>query len=322
MVPHDLVSVIIPTYNGSRYLLSTVVSALNQSYSPVEVIIVDDGSTEDIAAVLEPVISRINFIRQQNRGPAAARNAGIRASKGTYIAFLDHDDIWGPDNLQDKIAILKKNPGGAMAYSYPLLIDAAGTPLPHTAHLICPSGWVFDDFLLQNRIATFSSTLICRNVFDKVGMLDENPEITCCDDYDMWLRIADVDKIFFSPDKSVKYRIHEQNLLKNHSLSFGSHLQVFRKALKECSTVSQMPQKKLSHIINEHLYMKYLVYAFNFYYDMCNYRMTRNLLWHCIQLKPYTLRNWAYLLLCTLPVSFITKLRSAKSLSTALKVTL
>lgn len=313
MTQNDLISVVIPTYNGSKYLLSTVMSALNQSYSPIEVIVVDDGSTEDIAAVLNVVISRIKYIRQVNRGPAAARNHGIMASKGSYIAFLDHDDVWLPDNLKSKMEVLKNNPECAMVYSYPELIDAVGRTLPVNYHVICPSGSVFEDFLHHNRIATFSTTLIRRNIFERVGMLDESPEITCCDDYDMWLRITEVDRIIFSPDKSVKYRIHEQNLLKDHSLSFSSNINVFSKALRERSTVSQMAQKKLSNIVNEHLYIKYLVYAFNFYYDMCNYKMTRNLLWRCVQLKPYTLRNWAYLLLCSLPSPFITRLRSAKS---------
>jgi len=315
MAQNDLISVVIPTYNGSKYILSTVLSALNQTYSPIEVIVVDDGSTEDIAAVLKPVISRIRYIRQENRGPAAARNHGILISKGSYIAFLDHDDDWATDNIRGKIDVLKKNSECAMVYSCPELIDAVGMPLHKRYNLICPSGWVFEDFLLYNRIGTFSTALVCRNTFNKVGMLDESPEITCCDDYDMWLRIADVDKIVFSPDKNVKYRMHEQNLLKNHSLSFSSNLKVFRKALKECSTVLQIPQKKLSTIVNEHLYIMYLDYAFNFYYDICNYKMARNLLWNCVQLKPHTLRNWAYLLLCSLPQPFIARLRSVKNLT-------
>ncbi len=314
MTHDDLISVIIPTYNGSKYLLSTVQSALNQTYRPIEVIVVDDGSTENTAAALKPVMNRITYIRQENRGPAAARNHGILMSKGNYIAFLDHDDIWMPDNLLGKIALLRDNPECAMVYSYPELIDAAGKSLPQTYHLVCPSGWVFEDFLHHNRIATFSSTLICRNIFENVGMLDESPEITCCDDYDMWLRITDMHKIIFSPDKTVKYRIHEQNLLKNHSLSFNSNIHVFRKALKDCGTVSHLPQKKLSNIVNEHLYIKYSVYAFNFYYDMCNYKLARDLLWRCVRLQPYTLKNWAYLLLCLFPSPFITRLRSAKSM--------
>ena len=314
MTQNDLVSVVIPTYNGSRFLLFTVQSALNQAYSPIEVIVVDDGSTEDIRRVLEPVIGRIRYIHQENRGPAAARNHGIRLSRGAYIAFLDHDDIWLADNLQDKMTALKNSPECAMVYSYPEIIDASGQLLPRKYYFNCPSGWVFEDFLLHNRIATFSTTLICRSIFDKVGMLDENQDITCCDDYDMWLRIADVGKIIYSPDKGVRYRIHEQNLLKNHNLSFSSHLNVFRKALKECRTVSQIPQKELSAIVNEHLYVKYLVYAFNFYYDMSDYKTTRNLLWQCILLKPYTLKNWAYLLLCSLPQPLVARLRSVKSL--------
>jgi len=314
MKQNDLISVIIPTYNGSKYILSTVQSALSQTYSPVEVIVVDDGSTEDILAVLKPVIKRIKYFRQENRGPAAARNYGILMSKGDYVAFLDHDDIWISDNLLDKISVLKKNLECAMVYSYPELIDSAGMPLPQEYPLTFPNGLVFEAFLLRNWITTFSATLVRRNIFCTVGMLDENPEITCCDDYDMWLRIADVYKIIFSPDRNVKYRIHEQNLLNNHAVSFSSHLKVFRKALKECSTVSQIPQKKLSNIVNEHLYKKYWTYAFKFYYDMSNYKMARNLLWHCVKQKPQTLKNWAYLFLCSLPSSIIVRLRSAKSL--------
>ncbi|MBV5339625.1 MAG: glycosyltransferase family 2 protein [Deltaproteobacteria bacterium] len=313
MTPNDLISVVIPTYNGSKYILSTVLSALSQTYSPVEIIVVDDGSTEDMAAVLNPVIGHINYIRQENSGPAAARNHGILVSKGEYIAFLDHDDHWLPENLTDKMAVMKNNPECAMVYSYPELIDGSGMALRQEYPLIFPSGEVFEEFLLSNRITTFSATLIRKNIFEMVGMLDERPEITCCDDYDMWLRIADVDKIIFSPDRNVKYRLHEQNLLKNHNLSFCSHLNVFEKALNECSTVSQISQKKLSKIVNEHLYNKYWSYAFKFYYDMCNYKMTRNLLWHCVLSKPFNFRNWIYLLLCSLPSSFITSLRSAKS---------
>lgn len=314
MTQNDLVSVIIPTYNGSKYILSTVMSALNQTYSPIEVIVIDDGSIEDIASVLKPVYNRITYIRQDNSGPAAARNHGILVSTGSYIAFLDHDDIWASDNLQDKLAILKNNPEYSIVYSYPELIDTSGMPLPQEYPYIFPSGFVFEEFLLRNWITTFSATLIRKNIFDKVGMLDERPEITCCDDYDMWLRIADVDKIIFSPDKNVKYRIHEHNLLKNHNLSLSSHLNVFSKALKECRTVSQIPQKKLSRIVNEHLYNKYWSYAFKFYYDMSNYKTARKLLWHCVKLKPQTISNWVYLLLCSLPSPFIVRLRSAKSL--------
>lgn len=314
MTPNNLISVVIPTYNGSKYILSTVLSALGQTYSPVEIIVVDDGSTEDMAAVLNPVIGQIHYIRQENSGPAAARNYGILVSKGEYIAFLDHDDHWLPENLTDKMAVMKNNPECAMVYSYPELMDGAGKPLPQEYPANFPSGQVFEEFLLRNRIITFSTAFIRKSIFDKVGLLDENPEITCCDDYDMWLRIADVDKIMFSPDKNVIYRIHEQNLLKNHSVSFNSHVKVFRKALDECRTVSQISQKKLSRIVDEHLYKKYWSYAFKFYYDLNNYEMTRNLLWRCVQLRPQSVKNWAYLLLCSLPSPFIARLRSAKSL--------
>jgi len=288
---------------------------LKQTFNNYEIIVVDDGSQEDIEGLLKPYTNKVSYIRIQNSGPAAARNVGIKASKGEFIALLDHDDIWASDNLMDKLEILQKNPDCAMVYSYPELIDFEGKGLPQEYPSAFPSGLVFEDFLHRNWITTFSCTLIRKNIFDVVGILDARNEVTCCDDYDMWLRVADVYPIIFSPDKHVHYRIHDNNLMKNHDVSLHSHMTVFRKALKQSKTVASMSNKKHHGIIKEHMYRKYHQYAFKFYYDKANYKKTRDLLWRCILLKPFGFNVWKYFLICSLPSSFISRLRSVKNSS-------
>src|SRR5690242_13247080 len=112
-----LVSVIIPTYNGTAFLRETIDSALAQTYPAVEVIVVDDGSTDDTAAVIAEYGDRIKGIAQANSGTSAARNTGIRASSGDYIAFLDHDDLWAPIKLARQMRVLRDHPELGMVYA-------------------------------------------------------------------------------------------------------------------------------------------------------------------------------------------------------------
>ena len=307
-----VVSVVIPTYNGSRYILKTIESVLGQSYRDFEIIVVDDGSEENIRQLLEPLAGKVTYIRLTNYGPAAARNVGIRACGGEFVALLDHDDVWAVDNLWEKVEALQKNPDCAMVYSYPELIDADGAAITQEYPVFFPSGSVFENFLLRNWITTFSCTLIRKSVFEKVGFLDERREIMCCDDYDMWLRIADVGQILFSPDKNVYYRIHPQNLLKNYDISLNSTLAVFKKALKSCRSASMIPEKQLSRIVREHLYKKYWDYGYRYYYEKRNYRKTRELLRRCLMMKPFNLQNWKYFLICLIPPPILDRLRGIR----------
>lgn len=296
-------------------MLQTIESVLSQSYKDYELIVVDDGSQEDIEHLVAPYCNYLTYVRKENGGPASARNFGIRLSSGELIALLDHDDVWAKDNLKAKAELLLKNPECAMVYSYPELIDFEGNPLPQEYPSSFPHGYVFEDFLLCNRIISFSCTLIRKNIFDLVGLLDECKEITCCDDYDMWLRIADRSEIEFSGDKNVYYRLHAHNLMNNLDLSLTSHIRVFEKALRERNSIANMPKKQLSRIVNEHMYNKFKPYAYKYYYDMQNYKRTRDLLWKCLLLRPFVLKDWQYFLICLLPSSCVNALRNVTRLT-------
>ena len=306
------VSVVIPTYNGSRYLIQTIESVLNQNWHDYEIIVVDDGSQDNIEALLTRYKDTVSVFRIENKGPAGARNVGIGLSAGEFVALLDHDDVWAPRNLESKVKILRQFPDCSMVYSYPGLIDSEGNSIPQDFPTYFPSGSVFEDFLLRNRIVSFSCTLVRKAIFDRVGLLDERRQITCCDDYDMWLRIADISPIAFSPDKEVSYRVHDGNLIKNLDMSLNSHLTVYRERLKESKSVVGLGRKKLSFITREHFFERYHLYAFKYYYDQTDYERSRALLWRCIMLKPFVPNVWLYLLICFLPTELTNTLRRWK----------
>lgn len=302
------ISVIIPTYNGGRYIGKTIESALNQTFQDIEVIIVDDGSTENLNPILRPYIGKIKYVYIRNQGPAAARNIGIKLSRGDFIALLDHDDVWAPNYLQQMMDILENNPTCSLVYSYPKLIDSEDQIINHKSPSYFPSGKVFLDFLKQNRITTFSATLIRKNIFDIVGLLDEKPEVMTCDDYDIWLKIADKSEVIFCPYANIYYRIHDKNLVGNYEKNFKAHLYVFWRALFNLKSVIDIPLIDLFKILNYHLYHKYSLIAYRYYYDE-NYYKARNLLFKCLILKPLNLKNWLYLFISILPIRLIEKIK-------------
>src|SRR5215469_16427814 len=109
-----LVSIVIPTYNASHFIAAAVESCLAQDYTPVEVLVVDDGSTDDTVSVLEPYRASIRYFWQPNDGPARARNRGIAEARGQLIAFLDADDIWLPNKLSQQVQCLERSPGACL----------------------------------------------------------------------------------------------------------------------------------------------------------------------------------------------------------------
>src|SRR6266508_897311 len=122
---NSLVSVVIPNYNCGRFLEETLESVFAQAYPAVEVIVVDDGSTDDSLQVLEKYAGRVNVIRQANQGVSAARNAGIRASHGELVALLDADDLWHPDKLAKQVALFA-NPAVGLVHCAVEYIDEQG----------------------------------------------------------------------------------------------------------------------------------------------------------------------------------------------------
>lgn len=295
-----LVSVIIPTYNGGRYIRSTVESALSQTLTDIEILVIDDGSEEDLSALLAPYADRIQYVYKDRSGPAATRNMGIRLSKGKYVALLDHDDLWHPDKLKVQVDILESRQNSMLAYCYPELIDADGHIIANERPSSLPDGDVVLDFLKRNWITTFSATLVRRSVFDDIGFLDESPMASTCDDYDMWLRIADVSNVAYTPGEWTYYRIHPGNLLKNYEQNLAAHMYVLEKFVRSSRRLRALPERRVARVVRRNKYDKYRHFAFIYYYGE-GAGDARKLFWKLLMLRPFVIVNWLHLIVASLP---------------------
>jgi glycosyltransferase involved in cell wall biosynthesis len=207
------VSVVITTYNQAEYIVETVLSALNQTYAHREVIVVDDGSTDETGARLAPFRDRVALIRQDNQGVAASRNTGVRAAKGELIAFLDGDDLWEPDKLAVQVAAYQAHSGSGL-----IVVDAcmfSGTEvltkstLPWGTTLSADEGAVsagrfYDDLLKDQIIYTTSQVMIPARVLEAVGPSDGRFKFAS--DYDLYLRIASQYDITFVRQVLTRWR--------------------------------------------------------------------------------------------------------------------
>lgn len=180
------VSVILPTYNRARRVCRAIDSIFDQSYGNYDVIVVDDGSTDDTDVRLLPYADRITLIRQTRRGVSAARNAGIQAAAGDFIALLDSDDVWLPHKLDHQIRFFKTHPAAMICQTEEIWIRNGVRVNPgkrHRKH----SGMIFEKTLPLCLVSP-SSVMIRKSVFEEVGLFDES--LPACEDYDMWLRIC------------------------------------------------------------------------------------------------------------------------------------
>ncbi len=175
-----LVSVVIPTYNRLKVLLRAVDTALNQTYRNLEVIIVDDGSTDDTRAALAPYGDRIRYIYQKNQGASAARNYGISEAHGKYIAFLDSDDEWLPTKLEKQIELLETHP--EFSFVACLATDEKRTYTGYDDHAT-----QFMRFILQPFTQNMTRYVVRRECFQQHGLFDTS--IHGPEDWELWLRL-------------------------------------------------------------------------------------------------------------------------------------
>jgi glycosyltransferase involved in cell wall biosynthesis len=211
-----LVSVVIPNYNYAAYLRQAIDSVLTQSYANVEVIVVDDGSTDDSAEVLDSYGDRIRWFRQKNSGVSVARNRGIEEARGKYIAFLDADDFWRPEKLAHQVPLFS-NASVGMVYCGIEHINLQGQSLASITHGM--RGHVLEDVaqLTIVGIPAHSSTAVFRkSALDQLGGFDER--ISTSADWDMFRRVSCHFAVEFVPEALVLYRIHGS----------GMHLNVAR----------------------------------------------------------------------------------------------
>lgn len=205
------VSVIIPTYNRSNLLRLTIESVLAQTYPNIEIIVVDDDSTDDTAAAIEQYAGRVIYIKQANQGASVARNTGFRAASGEYINFLDDDDLLMPTKIERQVQVLDSHPEVGLVHCGYYHIDADGKPLDKVCML--PAGEVLKE-LVQFCFLLVHTPLTRRQCLDQVGLFDD--ELDWHEDWDLWLRIAQVGYQFACVQEPLcAYRVQRDSKMAN-----------------------------------------------------------------------------------------------------------
>jgi len=225
-----LVSVVIPAYNQGRFLSEAIDSVLSQTLPSVEVIVVDDGSTDDTPRIAATFADRIVYLRQSNQGLAAARNAGIGAAHAPLLQFLDSDDALHPDSLERGCEAADRHPHASVFTTSWDEMDVAGRSFAHVDAQPLPADTfhaLFDPML----IGPPCRYLVRRAAFERAGLFD--PRVQGCEDWDMWLRIAAAGLRFIAvPVACARYRNSPTSMSKNFPLMWRSGRSVLDRAAR------------------------------------------------------------------------------------------
>lgn len=228
MTNNDLVSVIVPCFNQGRFLGDAIGSVLRQSYHRHEIIVVDDGSTDNSAEVATR-FADVRLLRQNHAGLSAARNTGLKASKGSRIVFLDADDRLLPCALETGTNRLDAHGDCAFAYGQYRVIAEDGRRIDCT-----PREYVQEEpylrLLRTNYIGNQSVVVYRREIFDVVGGF--NQSLAACEDYDLLLRITRDYSVYRHNETVAEYRQHDSNMSRNHDLMLKQSLSVLRSQWK------------------------------------------------------------------------------------------
>jgi glycosyltransferase involved in cell wall biosynthesis len=247
------VSVIIPTYNYARFLPQALGSALRQTFRDFEILVIDDGSTDNTADVVRPYLAdpRVSYHRVANGGPSRARNLGIGRARAGLLAFLDADDVWLPAKLEKQLAVLRRDLGLGLVYSRRHFIDEEGyeldcpEPAPHRGNVLEP--------LLAGNFICLTSCLIPRRVFEAVGAFDET--LGQSEDYDLWLRIAERCRFAYVDEPLVGYRVGHASISRHVEERMRTVLFILRRFVERRRRRAPLPRllvrSKLAGVWND-----------------------------------------------------------------------
>lgn len=220
------VSVVIPAYNHSQYIRHTIDSVLSQTYPNIEIVVVNDGSPDDTEQVLDGLITseKIRYFRQKNHGQYHARNRGFQESIGKYIAFLDDDDLWGPNRIASHVAVLEDDEEIIGTYGAVMCFrdTPQSQPVPDIQKRL-----IRDDFLEKNRLISPGATLLRRTAVEHIGGFERIPG--GADDWDFWLRLTGIAPLKGVAGVSLYYREHATNASHDSLQMLLSGLEVCRR---------------------------------------------------------------------------------------------
>jgi glycosyltransferase involved in cell wall biosynthesis len=209
-----LVSVIIPVYNGEKYVRETIRSVAGQSDQRFEIIAINDGSPDNSWQILEDLKKEIGhqliIHTVENGGVSRARNTGVRSSRGKYLAFIDQDDLWTPEKIKEQVALLESDPSMSICFTNESIIDDQGNLIKENVLSLGPRnrGSILEALLFDNFIP-ISSVMMPREVFDRIGGF--RVEYALAEDYDLLLRAAELGTAGFIDKPLLEYRTHKES---------------------------------------------------------------------------------------------------------------
>ena len=245
---------VIPTYNRLPRVKDAIDSVLKQTYRDFKLWVVDDGSTDGTGESLRVFGNKVKYISQDNSGVSAARNLGLRVSRGKYVAFLDSDDLWEPRKLEIQVRWMEANPQFPLSYTDEVWIRRGIRVNPKKRHAKY-SGWIFEK-CLPLCIISPSSALMKRALFEEIGCFDET--LPVCEDYDFWLRLTCRYPVLFIDKKLIvkrgghpdqlstrswgndRYRVMAlENLLRSQDLKAEERRMVSGELVRKCHILSR-----------------------------------------------------------------------------------
>ncbi len=301
-----LVSVIIPVFNGEKFIKEALESVYAQSYKNFEVICVDDGSTDGSSEIIKRFRPSLIYQFQVNKGQSAARNAGIHLSHGDLIAFIDQDDIWLPDKLKLQVNYLLDHPDVAMIHSN-ISIVTNGSVTAQELPIIerHRSFSIFDELYLGNFVNPLT-VVLRRECLNAVGLFNEG--LRRGEDYDLWLRVAANFKIGYQDVVTGIYRMHGDNFSRDAVKMKIAVLNVLDKMKTSYPEhVSQIPKEKIN---NRYFKLNWSIgYEYFCNYDLAN---ARRYFLNAVKFKKASIPLYIYILSTYLNVHMIERIRIMK----------
>jgi glycosyltransferase involved in cell wall biosynthesis len=293
------VSVIIPAYNQAIYLGEAIQSVLDQDYHCYEIILVDDGSTDDTREVVAQFEFKVRYIYQQNRGLSAARNTAIKNARGEFIALLDSDDVWLPKFLEKTVTLLCNNPHAALVYSGYRYIDSQGVEIGVPNQRVVPPDLAYQTLVMDGCWIIPSAVVFRRNLAFEAGLFDE--ELKAVEDLDLWIKLSRKGSVIGLPDVLVKYRRHASNMTKDPGHMMCAHLKLIEK------NFGPWEGGKIVDVQKESIYSRHFVSGTERFLINNNFRESVNYFLQLLRLNPVkalSLTVWRSFCRAYIPLEF------------------
>jgi glycosyltransferase involved in cell wall biosynthesis len=296
-----LVSIIVPAYNCENYISETLLSLFEQDYPNIEIIVVNDGSTDGTLNLLKTYAEKVLLIDQVNTGVSGARNQGIQAARGEFISFCDSDDLWAPQKVSEQVNYFADHPNVAMVYCgwHVWKADNEGrfivpkefkSPVNPSEIDLSESGWIYHKLLLDC-ICLTSTVMLRKNIVSDIGVFDT--DLACGEDYDYWLRISRITEIHKLKSKLVLYRSIQQSI-SHMPTQVHYEYRVLENAISRWGTTGPNGEQPIAGLLTKRFAQMQFDFGY-LHFKFGDPKTATRSFWNAISLQPFWHLPWAYL---------------------------